>query len=271
MTKKEILWIVGLNIASYFLVKLFEIIIEQFPKLAQIFQVYIDVNFYYAIFVAFLNILILSVILKRQKKSFDTSPAIKCMDNEQNPILIFYDNFYEDTEWKKYGDGKVYKTGEISWCGKFSLKKDSNPDPYGGYRLLGRKIKAQFIFSGWIYRSDIEDGRWADRIAIEDQDNNGYGVCVSHGNHRSYIEKRVGGRGHGIGSASIYTPPLNKWYHFIIHFGLNGRFKLRLYDANGVCIADVPEVNDMQFKEFDRIVVHGGFPYFIGELKIVSI
>ena len=122
-----------------------------------------------------------------------------------------------------------------------------------------------------IFRSDIEEGRWADRIAIEDQSNNGYGVCISHGNKRSYIEKRNAGRGIGIGSASVYTPPLNKWYQFMMYYGLNGRFKLNLYDSNGVCIADIPEVSDIEYEEFDRIVIHGGYPYYIDELKVLSI
>ena len=187
------------------------------------------------------------------------------------PTLLFYDNFNDDVEWKKYGDGEVFKTNEAYWCGEHSLKKDTNEDPYGGYKLIRKNIKAPFTFTGSILRSDIEEGRWADRIAIENQDNNGYGICISHGNHRTYVEKRVSGRGFGIGSASIYTPPLNKWYHFIIHFGSNGRLKLWLYDFNGVCIADVPEVNDKQFKEFDRVVIHGGYPYYIDDLKIIGI
>jgi hypothetical protein len=218
---------------------------------------------------ALLNHLIL--ILLSLTASFSIFAYMRYKPYKAKPHLLFYDNFNDDLEWKKYGDGEVAKSNDISWCGEYSLKKDKNPDPYGGYRMIGKKIKQPFTFSGWIYRSDIANGRWADRIAIEDQNNNGYGLCISHGNHRTYIEKRIGGRGAGNGPPSVYTPPLDKWYHFVMHFGSNGRFKLWLYDVNGVCISDVPEVTDRQFKEFDRIVVHGGYPYYIDDLKIISI
>lgn len=228
-----------------------------------------DLNWNQFLSMALFNHIIL--ILLSITASFSIFAYVRYKPYKARPQLLFCDNFNADFEWKNYGDGEVFRSNEMSWCGEYSLKKDKNPEPYGGYRMLGKKIKPPFTFSGWICRSNIAEGRWADRIAIEDQDNNGYGLCVSHGNHRTYVEKRKGGRGKGTSAASIYTPPLEKWYHFIMHFGLNGRIKLSLYDINGVCISDVPEVTDRQFNEFDRVVVHGGYPYYIDDLRIISL
>ena len=69
MTKKQILWVLGLNIASYIIVEVFEKIIAKSPKSPQRFLQYFDVNPYYALFVAVLNIGILYFILRRNKKS----------------------------------------------------------------------------------------------------------------------------------------------------------------------------------------------------------
>lgn len=65
----QILWVIGLNIASYIIIEVFEKIIAKSPKLPQRFLQYFDVNPYYAIFVAVLNIGILYFILRRNKKS----------------------------------------------------------------------------------------------------------------------------------------------------------------------------------------------------------
>ncbi len=191
---------------------------------------------------------------------------------KSKPNLLFYDSFEDDSEWKKHGSGEVYKSDEKIFSGKYSLKKDANPDPYGGFRLLGKKIRAPFIFSGWIYRSDIEDGRWADRLAIEDENNNGYGFSVSHGNSVTAIERRDGGNAQsGLLKGKGATPPLLKWYHFMMHFGRNGKLNLSIYDSSGVCLININDCKDKRYKEFDRIVVHGGYPYFIDDLKIMSI
>ena len=69
MTKIQILWVLGLNIASYIIVKVIEKIITESPELPQMFLQYFDVNLNYALFVAFLNIGILYNILRRYKKS----------------------------------------------------------------------------------------------------------------------------------------------------------------------------------------------------------
>lgn len=202
--------------------------------------------------------------------SFSIFAYYRYRAHKANPNLLFYDNFEDDKDWKKYGSGQVYKSDETSWCGKFSLKKEGNPDPYGGYKLIGKKIKAPFIFSGWIYRSDIENGRWADRLAIEDENNNGYGFSISHGNRVTAIERRDKGKGRAL-KIEMSTPPLQKWYHFMMYFGLNGKLNLAIYGSSGICLVNINDCRDNNYKEFDRIIVHGGYPYFIDDIKLMSI
>ncbi len=186
------------------------------------------------------------------------------------PRIIFVDNFDDASDWRRYGDGEVGITNENSLVGNHSLKKDSHSDPHGGFKLLNRTIKAPFIFSGWIYRSDIANGRWADRLAIEDENNNGYGFSVSHGNRAIGIERRDEGVGTFLPRSGQPTPPLNRWYHFQFYVGLGGTLSLSLYDRNGVQIIGAISVKDKEYKSFDRIVIHGGYPYYIDDLRIMS-
>ena len=62
---------------------------------------------------------------------------------KSKPSLLFFDSFDDDSEWKKHGAGVVYKSDEMVFTGKYSLKKDTNPDPHGGFILLGRKIRVK--------------------------------------------------------------------------------------------------------------------------------
>ena len=191
--------------------------------------------------------------------------------SKSKPNLLFYDNFDDDIGWESYGMGKVKKSDEKSWRGQYSLKKDTNSDPNGGYKLIGKKLKAPFIFSGWLYRPDIEDGRWADRLAIEDENNNGYGFSVGHGRKITAIERRDKGTAHSeVLNFKRIAPPLSSWYHFMMCFGLNGKLSLSIHDASGIYLVDSIECKDNSYKEFDRIVVHGGYPYYIDDLKIIT-
>lgn len=269
MTKKQVLWIIGLNIASYFLVKIIERLITESPKLAQTFLQYFDVNLYYAIFLTILNIGILYFILRRNKKLYSEKEN---HGDQKIPRLLFSDNIDNGGSWNNYGLGEVYKTSEKSRSGTYSLKKEANTDPHGGYLLIGKKIEPPFIFSGWVYRSDIANGRWADRIALEDENNNGYGFAVSHGNKLTFIEQRNNGKGQVLrdAEAEAITPQLGSWYLFMMHFGLSGKLSLSIYDSTGVCYVNV-KGSDNSYNLFDRIVIHGGYPYYIDDITIMSI
>lgn len=87
MAKIQIFWVVSLNIASYFLAKLIEKIITESPKLEQIFSQYVDVNFYYMIFVTILNIGILYFILRKNRRV-----STKIIDQQKESITAQENN-----------------------------------------------------------------------------------------------------------------------------------------------------------------------------------
>ncbi|MBW1813606.1 MAG: hypothetical protein JRJ39_08005 [Deltaproteobacteria bacterium] len=269
MTKKQILWIVSLNIASYFLAKIIEKIIEVSPNLPQTFLEYFDVNFYYAGFPAILNICILFFILRRHK---NTRALVSGNENESTPKLLFYDNFHRSTGWVNRGKGEVSITDDQSYSLGWSLKKSGDSDPHGGYKEIGKVISAGFIFSGWIF-APPERGKDAegDRIAIEDEQFNGYGFAVAHGGKFIEIERRERGVAHAIkgNRRKHFSPPVDQWYHFEFTLNRKGSLRLSLFDNSLTELVNIT-ATDTKYKKFDRIVIHGGYPYYIDELQIVT-
>lgn len=93
----------------------------------------------------------------------------------------------------------VSRTTEQFYSRGACLKKHHSNDPDGGFKLIGDTITPGFLFSGWIYSpSDRSKDGIADRIAIEDKNNNGYGFIVAHFNDWVGIEKRDNGNGNTI-------------------------------------------------------------------------
>ena len=233
--------------------------------LAEIFLKYFDVNFYYALFVAGLNIAILSIILRRHKNT-------KNIETSKTPTILFYDNFHKSTGWIDRGEGKVSITDERAYSLKTCLKKDGDYDPHGGYKEIGKEISPGFIFSGWIY-APTERGKDAhgDRIAIEDKEFNGYGFAVVHGGKFIEIERRENGVNQSIDGhkRKHFSPPVDQWYWFKFSIDRDGNIVLSLFDSSLTNIVSIQAL-DTKYTEFDRIVIHGGYPYYVDELKIVS-
>jgi len=186
--------------------------------------------------------------------------------------LIFSDNFENQFEWKDYKEGIVTRTSKYSHSGKYSLIKDKNGDPNGGYRKLNKKIDfkdyTHIIFSGWIFRPPVISPNLGDRLSILNENFCGYGFFINHSNNKVLIERRDNGRPKLISNVYNFVPSKGKWYSFEFHLKKVGEFKLILFDENRGIDKEVESYIDTKFTHFDRVAVLGGFPYFIDDLKI---
>ena len=54
-------------------------------------------------------------------------------------------------------------------------------------------------------------------------------------------------------------------------FLLKRQAEFVIYDSSSVCLVNINEVMDNSYTEFDRIIVHRGYPYFINDIKLMSI
>ena len=185
--------------------------------------------------------------------------------------IVFKDDFASDKGWQQYRNGTIeIKQGTSKSHGK-ALKKDKNADPNGGYLPIGKALKDGFCFSGWIY-SPKERGQnaWGDRLAIEGDNFDGYGFAVAQSLGWVEIERRDGGDDAVcISERVIFSPPKESWYRFEFIRLENGEMSLYLYDLSGAKLAQV-FANDKKYNSFDRVAVHGGYPYYIDDLKIIA-
>lgn len=184
---------------------------------------------------------------------------------------LFYDQFDTFSGWTKYDKGDVSQSAEFYHTGIHSLKKHSKNDPNGGFKEIGRSINLGILFSGWMYRPTKQGGGQANRLAIEDGHFNGYGFAVDSDKNTVCIERRDNGRRTRIGSEALLNSPLlDQWYRFEFYMRTGGEFKLRLYNHSEEKLAEIAS-EDSKYALFDRIVVHGGFPYYIDEIRIQAL
>lgn len=192
--------------------------------------------------------------------------------------VVFYDGFEEFTGWHdltndlvKGANGSVEWSSEHVYKGRHSLKKTTDGDPSGGYKELKEKVGLNILFSGWIYRPSDSRGGKGDRVAIEDENFNGYGLFVHHGKQTLLkIERRDEGRGGGdnvLKSVSCSTIK-DRWYQFKFYLKEGGRFDICIYDESSREIGKIKDAEDENYNSFDRIVVHGGYEYYLDCLKV---
>ena len=189
----------------------------------------------------------------------------------QKTKLIFVDDFASDKGWQQYDNGSVEIKEGISKSHGRALKKDKNADPSGGYLPIGKTLENGFCFSGWIY-SPKERGKkaWGDRLAIEGDNFNGYGFAVAQFQGWAEIERRDGGNtAVCISERVVFSPPKESWYRFEFIRLKSGEMTLYLYDSSDAKLVQV-FANDKEYNSFNRIAVHGGYPYYIDDLKITT-
>ncbi len=194
--------------------------------------------------------------------------GIEVKTDKPSDKIIFRDDFEIPGGWANYGAGSVIHSSEYVHSGNLSLKKDANTDPHGGLKILDGPIPLGFIFSGWMYRPS-DGGLNLDRLGIENDENNGYGFYVDHRKVEFRIERRDKGR------ASYIVDPqkinvhkmTDAWYQFIFGVKTDGTLELCLKDTSGKEIA-VMSTRDTRYGTFDRIVVHGGYRYYVDDIQI---
>jgi hypothetical protein len=187
---------------------------------------------------------------------------------------ILDDNFEKFEGWLTYCDGNVFHSDEKSHTGKFSLKKSGFNDPNGGVKKFSKTGRG-ILFSGWVYRPSQGDGGPADRLAIEDAKGNGYGFAVRHeeDSFLLVIESRIEGafeKNLVVGKVESEFKSLRDiWYCFSFQVTKGEKIILNI-DCESQRIGHI-SAEDSRFNRFHQIAVHGGYPYYVDEIKIRKI
>lgn len=191
---------------------------------------------------------------------------------ELDVTTVFSDDFELFTGWKDYRNGRVVQSGDNPHSGKFCLKKDSSGDPDGGFKALETRIGfeeiSSVIFTGWIYRPFMPSSNLGDRLALEDANFSGYGFCIAHNSNNIWIERRDNGEAKVISALYSFIAPKNKWFSFDFKMSNKGIFNLLISNQQGRLLADISSFVDNKYLFFTQVSVHGGFPYYVDDLKI---
>lgn len=186
-------------------------------------------------------------------------------NQNQDNNIVFYDNFETFTDWVTYGSGVVSQSSDQAYSGTYSLKKSTNADPNGAYKLLDSPVTRNYTIEAWIF-SPPRASSAADRIWIGDSSGNGYGF--NRGSTTIGVERRNGGTGTNLTSNSN-TRTNEVWYRVVFTANADNTFTVSVYNADGSLRISFTSISNSQFTgEFDRIYVSGGFDYFVDELKV---
>jgi len=203
-------------------------------------------------------------------------PPSSEVKKKKNKKVIFEDKFELWEGWENYKAGIVVHSKDYHHSGNYCLKKDSKGDPYGGFKLFKEKVDFgkynEIIFTGWIYRPSMTSPNLGDRLAIEDTDFNGYGFCINHSNNTICIERRDKAKPIIISPIlRLDITPKDKWYHFEFHMKKEGKFTLLIFDEIGGLLVDLNSFIDNKHSSFSQVAIHGGFPYYVDDIKIEGI
>ncbi len=181
--------------------------------------------------------------------------------------LIFFDDFESFSGWTNYSSGIIQQSSDISYRGSFSLKKTAYNDPNGGYKLIGRRIGRGIVLEGYTYRPASFAGGPIDRVGIENGSFDGYSFRVHHTQNYISIDRRTGGAATEISTRVAWDPPENEWYYWRLFIYANGTITFATYYANGSIGASV-STTDLNYSDFDRIVIHGGYDYYVDNIYL---
>ena len=184
--------------------------------------------------------------------------------------LILFDDFESWEGWQNYRNGVVEQSSVVSYKGSYSLRKTGFNDPNGGYKLIGTAVDRDTVLEGYTYRPRPWGGGAIDRIGIEDSSFNGYSFRVHHSQNYISIDRRTGGAATEISTRVAWDPPENGWYYWRLFLYANGTVTFSTYYVNGTPAASV-SASDSTYSTFDRLVVHGGYDYYVDNLYLRSL
>jgi hypothetical protein len=181
---------------------------------------------------------------------------------------VLTDDFETFSGYNQYGAGSFVTSTAQARSGARSGLKTGNNDPNGGWKLLPAPVTGSFRFEVWVYRPSGYSGGAIDRIGLEDAGFNGYTFRVDHGGNRLGIDRRTGGSAQSIGTIVSFDPPEDAWYRLeLVRSG--DSMILNAFDGAGTLLGSTTAV-DATTNSFDRIVVHGGWDFYVDDLTVTK-
>lgn len=171
--------------------------------------------------------------------------------------------------WSTYGTGTVSESNAAQHRGQYALLKSANSDPNGGSKLLTASVSRDWRIDTWVMSTSAISAS----LGIENSSNNGYSFSVTFGTgtNNLVIQKRVAGAASTLGTAGSFTLNTSTWYHVIFASNSSSNsLTLQIIDSSGNVAATASTTDAAFTGANDRVLVHGGFPYYVDDLNVYN-
>jgi len=195
--------------------------------------------------------------------------------NSSQPTF-FFDPLDSLNNWVTVGSGKLSLATSPVLVGSYSIKKDTYPDPNGGYEPLPQALNFAaspcYLLITYIYRSYI--GAAADRVGLTDTSGNGYGFILTHSSPPTIgIDKRSSWSSTIEATRDISYNPINTWYQARLELCyVNGEMLVTAsaITFNGSKIIGLVGYRDTSpYTNLDAFYILGGYTYYVDFVMVV--
>ncbi len=185
-----------------------------------------------------------------------------------NDTFLFFDDFEDGdiSDWTVYGNGVISIEPDPTGESNYALKKDSYPDPNGGYKLIDQTLNFNdgYALEGKINRTYLS-GNNTDSLNLEDSSWNGYGFGFDYTYNYLQIFRRDSAIAFTFGNYSLSLLE-NQWIYFRF-ITEDGNYQIQYLDDEGNILASF-SVLDSTYTSFDRVVLRGGYAYYADDLRL---
>jgi len=183
--------------------------------------------------------------------------------------VLLRDDLETFSGWQEYIDGVLRREVDPTDSSRHCLMKCQQGDPSGGFKLLQEPTNRGFSFRGRLLSLSSRSGGEGNRLSVTNEDFDGYGFVIYQNRKTLALERRRKGRATALSAAVEANVPTDEWYGFRLDVS-ESTVSVSLSDDSGAIIAELA-IEDSEQTGFDRVVVHGGYDYYIGDLLVVSL
>ncbi len=185
-------------------------------------------------------------------------------------MFEFFEDFEDFSGWKEINGGEISQDSYFPYTGSYSLLKDINCPPSGGEKYIG-KFGPGYILEFNILRRVTSVCPY-DEVGISNG-TVGYLFRFEHGDRPNLSIVLFDGEGETVISRTSASELFKEWYRGYISLN-ESNLEVRLYKFSyiGRGIYDYILLNRTSMKNplgwFDRVLVLGGYPYFVDAIRI---
>jgi hypothetical protein len=169
--------------------------------------------------------------------------------------------------------GSITEVNTVQHSGQYALFKNTNADPSGGWKSLTSNVSRDWRIDAWVLKPSTGTNNTVS-LGIENSSFSGYSFSLDFGTGTTNIaiQKRTAGTATTLGTAASLALSTNQGYRVIL--GSNGSsnsLTLSVYDVSGTKLLVQTSQTDSTFTGAnDRVVVEGGFTYYLDDLNVYS-